>query len=259
MTVNNKFVHDNYETTIKQDATNENSAAARMDRATEDRIYQLYRNFFRDAEERRRWNVWEDFDWQGVNTNPSEELVQAVTRIYHNELFLPDYTQKGLHLLRASRGRAWFITRWSYEEGKHILALTEWMTHSGAYSDKQLQEQSDTLLNRFIWEPPYSDAPAVIADFYLWELRENRSYEALMRLARSEEDTVLVSVLDRIIRDENAHLEFMRETLRILSEADSEKVIDAVRRVVEADSEEGEGQEVQQLREEFGLSDEGSL
>jgi acyl-[acyl-carrier-protein] desaturase len=223
--------HDNYDTTAKQNATNEKSAAARMDRATEDRLYKLFREFFQKAENERRWNLWNDFDWEAVPANPSPSLVEAVTRAYHDELFLPDYSARALYHLRSSRGRAWFLTRWTYEEGKHLLVLAEWLIRSGAYTSDQLRAQSDDLLLRFTWEPPYDDAPAVLADFLLWELKERDRYRALRKLTEAEGDTILAAVLAEILKDEEAHRAFLHQSLSIIGETYPEQVEDAARRI----------------------------
>ncbi|MES2464105.1 MAG: acyl-ACP desaturase [Armatimonadota bacterium] len=223
--------YETYDTTAKQNATNEKSAAARMDRATEDRLYKLFRDFFQEAEQNRRWNLWNDFAWDTVPTSPSPALLAAVTRAYHDELFLPDYSARALYHLRSSRGRAWFVTRWTYEEGKHLLVLAEWLMRCGAYTNDQLRAQSDDLLLRYTWEPPYEDAPAVLADFLLWELKEQDRYESLRKLAQAEGDDVLASVLVEILKDEEAHRSFLHQSLRIIADTYPEQVADAARRI----------------------------
>lgn len=228
--------NDNYDTTAKQNATNANSAAARMDRPTEDKLYKLFRDYFQSAEVDRTWNLWMDFDWDTVTTNPSPALVGAVTRAYHDELFLPDYSARALYHLRSSRGRAWFITRWTYEEGKHLLVLSEWLVRCGAYTNDQLRAQSDDLLLRYAWEPPYEDAPAVLADFLLWELKERDCYCALRKQAEAEGETLLAAVVNHILRDEDAHREFLKQSLAIIAETYPAKVADAARRIAASDA-----------------------
>ena len=41
------------------------------------------------------------------------------------ELFLPDYITKFLEVNKNSRGGAWFLANWGYEELKHSLALAD--------------------------------------------------------------------------------------------------------------------------------------
>ena len=228
--------NDNYDTTAKQNATNGKSAAARMDRPTEDKLYKLFRDYFQSAEVDRTWNLWADFDWTAVAADPSPALVQAVTRAYHDELFLPDYAARALYHLRSSRGRAWFITRWTYEEGKHLLVLAEWLIRCGAYTNDELRAQSDDLLLRYAWEPPYEDAPAVLADFLLWELKERDRYRALRKQAEAEGEMILAAVVSHILRDEEAHREFLRQSLAIIAETYGELVADAARRIAASDA-----------------------
>ncbi|MBC8103515.1 MAG: hypothetical protein H7Z41_13130 [Cytophagales bacterium] len=223
----------NYDVTAKQNATNERSAAARLDRTTEDALYKLYRSFFQEAEQTRRWNLWLDFPWDEPPTRPTTPLIEAVVTAYHAELFLPDYAARALYYLRSSRGRAWFLTRWTYEEGKHLLALAEWLLHCGAYSNDQLRAQSDDLLLRYTWEPPFEDAAAILADFLLWELREADRYRTLRHLAVSENETLLAALLDEIIKDEDAHRAFLRQCLTIIAEIYPDQVTGAVRRIAE--------------------------
>ena len=228
--------YDNHDTTAKQNATDEKSAAARMDRPTEDQLYKLFRDFFQQAEIERRWNLWSDFAWDTVPTNPSAALVAAVTRAYHDELFLPDYSARALYHLRSSRGRAWFLTRWTYEEGKHLLVLAEWLMRSGSYTNDELRAQSDDLLLRYTWEPPFEDAPAVLADFLLWELKEQNRYRALQKLAEVEGDEVLATVLLHILKDEDAHRDFLQKSLAIIAETYPDQVADAARRIAANDA-----------------------
>lgn len=226
-------VHEKPELNLKQVATNEMSAAARLDRPAEDPLYRLYRSYFQTAEETRRWNLWEDIPWDQVRTDPPSELVEAVLAVYREDVFLPDYSARALHVLRSSRGRAWFLTRWSYEEGKHLLALTEWLIKSGARTDAELKQLSNGLLAQYTWEPPFNDGAAVFADSLLWELRELEQGRALRLQAQKAEDPALVAVLDYILADEEAHLDFFRAALSIIAREQKEAVEDAVRRIAE--------------------------
>jgi len=234
---------DNYDITAKQNATNERSAAARLDRQTEDRLYRLYRDYFQTAENERRWNLWDDLPWDDVRTDPDPALAEAVTRAYQEELFLPDFSSKVLAALRSSRGRAWFITRWSYEESKHLLALTEWLTRSGAFPVEELRSQSDELLLHYTWDLPYADSPAVLADLLLWELKEVARYQALQTLAEKAEDPALIGLCAFILRDEEAHRAFLRQSLAIIAETYPDRVEDAVRRIAATVSPEDDGAE----------------
>src|SRR5580692_10089878 len=101
-----------------------------MSAGLENRFYDLYLEYFHKAEANRRWNLQKDIPWEQINTNPDPAIVQVMQAYMAVELYLPDYTSKILHLVRASRGRAWFQANWGYEESKHSLALENWLVHS---------------------------------------------------------------------------------------------------------------------------------
>lgn len=215
----------------RQIGTTEQSAAARLDRETEDKLYRLYRDFFAEAEDKRNWNLWEDFPWAETPKNPTPELVDAVMAAYREGLFIPDYSSVALRSLRASRGRAWFLTRWSYEEAKHLMALTEWFIRAGAYTDEELKAIGDELLNTYRWEPAYPDAAAIFVDSMLWERREIGRFSELKTKAEAAGDGVLGAVLDRILTDERAHEGFLKSALNLIAEKHPDIVEDATQRV----------------------------
>jgi len=227
-------MNETYDTTAKQVATTAASASARLERATEDKLYRLYRGYFERADAERNWNLWSDVPWDAIRTDPSAELVAAVLEAYRDDLLLPDYSAKALHILRSSRGRAWFLTRWSYEEGRHLLALNEWLVRSGAYADDDLRRMSDDLLAEYGWEPVFPDAPAVFVDALIWELRQIEQARALARQAEAAGDAALGDLLKRVLDDETAHRDFFRAALVTISAAHADLVTDAVRRVTEA-------------------------
>ena len=115
--------------------------------AIEGKFHDLYLAYFHKAEAHRRWNLLNDIPWEKTGTNPDPDVVQVVQAFMAVEMFLPDYTSKLLHLVRSSRGRAWFQANWGYEESKHSLALEMWLTNSGARTEAQIREfQHDDLV-----------------------------------------------------------------------------------------------------------------
>src|SRR5882672_2610147 len=120
----------------------------------ENQFYDLYRQFFRRAEEDRRWNVEKDIPWAKANPMVSDNIALIVESFMAVELFLPDYTSKILDLVRKSRGRAWFQANWGYEESKHSLALEQWLLQSGKRTVNELNAFTDTVLQR-AWELPF--------------------------------------------------------------------------------------------------------
>lgn len=226
--------HENEYMNRKQVATTEASASARLDEATEERLLRLFREFFQKAEDTRRWNLWNDVPWDAILPNPSGELAESVIAAYREDLFFPDYSAAALHYLRASRGRAWFLTRWSYEEGKHLLALGEWLTRSGTLVDSELRDLSNALLASYEWQPAYTDAPFVFADALMWEMHEIERFRKLHKAAEDAGDAALVSVTTHILTDEEAHRDFFRFALAIVAERYPEMVEESVNRAAQA-------------------------
>jgi acyl-[acyl-carrier-protein] desaturase len=207
---------------------------AMLDRATEDALYARFRAFFLAAEEERRWNLWEDVPWDRANPAASDDLAGAVVAAMDRELHLPEASAKILYTLRSSRGRAWFVTRWSYEEGKHLLVLGEWLVRSGKRSDQDLREHADRLLAGRDWQLAAGDPPGVMAQALLWELEEIERHRALRARAEAEGDGALVFVADKILADEHVHREFLRDALGIMARSAPEAVAQSARRVAAA-------------------------
>lgn len=210
--------------TVLQNGTTDDSAAAMLDTETEGKLYHLYRAFFQQAEDERSWNLWNDIPWDDIGSNPPTNLVDAVFAVYRDDLFLPDYASKSLHLLRASRGRAWFWTRWSYEEGKHLMTWIEWLTRSGAFTDEYLRNYANQQLEEYRCEPPVRDAIGIFWDALLWEQREIASIDGLLPLAEGAGDVALVNALTKIRVDEIAQYDFIRACLKLIQEKHSDKV-----------------------------------
>lgn len=213
--------HENEAMNAKQVATNERSAIARLDRATEDKLYARFHDYFLAAERGRAWNLWTDTPWEQVVSPPPSELTVRVLEAYRDELMLPDYSAKALQILRASRGRAWFLTRWAYEEGKHLLALHEWLLRSKAYTDDQLRVMADGLLGTFAWEPLDEEPVAVLHEMQTWEQHEIERTTTLLSLAKDAGDNALTAILMRTLADEKAHEAFLREVLEVIENTDS--------------------------------------
>src|SRR6266481_6220830 len=121
----------------------------------ENRFFELYKEFFNRAEAERRWNVQKDIPWGDANPKVSDEIALIVESFCAVELYLPDYTSKILHLIRKSRGRAWFQANWGYEESKHSLVLEEWLVRSGKRTAKEVNVFAGVVLERE-WDLPFS-------------------------------------------------------------------------------------------------------
>jgi len=183
----------------------------------EDQFYDMYREYFRHAENGRRWNVERDIPWDKCNPQTNDKVAQAVEAFMAVEMYLPDYTSKILHLVRHSRGRAWFQANWGYEESKHSLALEEWLIHSGKRTERQVRDYSDSLLQQE-WDMPFDTPRRMIIYTTLQELSTQLNYRKLMALAKAENDEALVTALGFISRDEAAHFKFFKDGARLFLE-----------------------------------------
>ncbi|GAB4457851.1 MAG: hypothetical protein OHK0029_18210 [Armatimonadaceae bacterium] len=217
----------------QQVGTTELSIAARLDPDTENELSALFRKFFEVSEDERNWNLWNVIPWDQESSDPSPELRTGVMTAYKEHLFLPDYSAEALRYLRASRGRAWFLTRWSYDEGKHLLALGEWLIRSGTLTEEELKALGDGLLSQYQWEPPFTDATSLFLDALLWEEREIRQAEDLHQKAQQAGAVALESIMAHFLRDEQAHRDFFRGALQIIAMRNGEKVDEACIRVAE--------------------------
>ncbi|MBC8140520.1 MAG: hypothetical protein H7Y38_03675 [Armatimonadetes bacterium] len=211
-----------------------NPAAARLDNETEAALYDLYRAYF-TAHEARQWNVWETIPQTTEYADaPSDALVAAALTCYGAELFLPDYMTTLLMHTRSSRGRTWYVTHWCYEEGKHLLAIGDWLIRRGLYTETELQNRGSELLENNRWHPASIDAIALYADAVLYEAQELTNYRTLRGLAVAENDTILTALCDHIIGDEAAQQAYFVAALRIIRERHAESVDAAIETVVAA-------------------------
>lgn len=216
----------------RQVGTTEESAIAMLDPLAERRLYRLYQDFFRAAEDERHWNVWNDIPWdEAGGEQASDALTAAVLAQYRDLLFLPDYAGQTLARLRSSRGRGWFLTRWSYDEGRHLLALHEWLVRRGGQSEDALKEMADHLLETSRWVLPYPNVAAVMTDALVWEMAEMEQLAHIRDLAVAEGDVALLRVADHVLADEAAHREFLRDALCVVAQADPREVEEALQQV----------------------------
>lgn len=181
----------------------------------EDRFFELYLEYFKLAEDRRRWNLWRDIPWQDVNPNASDLIAEVVEAFSAVEMFLPDYTAKILQLIRKSRGRAWFQANWGYEESKHSLTLAEWLVRSGKRTEEGLRAYENSLLDNAEWELPFDHPRQMIIYTMIQELATWLNYWNLKALAEKEGDLALARALHLISADEKTHYNFFRKGVKI--------------------------------------------
>jgi acyl-[acyl-carrier protein] desaturase len=197
----------------------------------ENRFYDLYLEYFHKAEAHRRWNLLNDIPWNEIKSQPDPTITRIMEAYMAVELYLPDYTSKILHLIRASRGRAWFQANWGYEESKHSLALEMWLTRSGARTDAEMRAFEEEILARE-WNLPYDTPLEMIIYTVFQEYATKLNYQGLRRVARESGDAALDKVLALLARDEVGHFEFFKNGVLIHMEQDRDKVFEGLDRVI---------------------------
>jgi acyl-[acyl-carrier-protein] desaturase len=200
---------------------------ARIERQFQD----LYLAYFHKAEAHRRWNILEDIPWGQINSQPDPDVAQVIQAFMAVELFLPDYTSKILHLVRSSRGRAWFQANWGYEESKHSLVLETWLTKSGARTEEQIAEFQEAVLANE-WSLPYDTPLEMILYTALQEFATALNYRGLKRYAVASGDAALGQVLTLLVRDETGHFEFFKNGAKLFMNEDRGAVLDALNKVI---------------------------
>jgi len=197
----------------------------------ENGFYDLYLEYFHKAEANRRWNLQADIPWAGVSRTPDPAVVRVVQSFMAVELFLPDYTSKILHLVRASRGRAWFQANWGYEESKHSLALETWLTSSGAKTTEEVRGFADDILTRE-WNLPYDNPLEMMLYTVLQEFATSLNYRGLRRLARESNDPALDKLLVLLSRDETGHFEFFKNGVLLFMKQNRDLVLEKMNGVI---------------------------
>lgn len=199
-----------------------------LDKETERELYTLYKDHFARADAERHWNPWSSLDWVVETSMPSQALVDAVLALWRDATLLPDYAALNQNLLRASRGRAWFWTHWSYEESKHLVALQEWLTRKGGWDDAALATASEELLSRYRWEPPCDEATCVCVDALLYELSQIERLEALATQATAEGESTLAQLTGFLIADDHAQRDYLAKALQVIGKHYPERLSEAI-------------------------------
>jgi acyl-[acyl-carrier-protein] desaturase len=193
----------------------------------ENRFYDLYLKYFHNAEAHRRWNVMNDIPWNEAKRQPDDAVAQIVESFMAVEMYLPDYTSKILHLIRRSRGRAWFQANWGYEESKHSLVLETWLTRSGHRTYDELRGFEEAILARQ-WELCYDSPLEMIVYTAFQEFATGLAYRNLRKLAAASGDAALDRTLVLLSQDETAHFHFFKDGVRIFMDHDRDQVLEAI-------------------------------
>lgn len=191
----------------------------------EEQFFQNYLEYFKLAEDRRRWNLWKDVPWDEVNPNTSPLVAEVVEAFSAVEMFLPDYTAKILQLIRKSRGRAWFQANWGYEESKHSLTLAEWLVRSGQRTEEGMRAYENSLLDNGEWELPFDNPRQMIIYTMIQELATWLNYWNLKEIVDKEGDGALSRALHLISADEKTHYNFFRKGVKVFLEHEPEETL----------------------------------
>jgi acyl-[acyl-carrier-protein] desaturase len=178
----------------------------------EDFFYREFIKYFKLAEQKRRWNLFNDIHWQEANPDTSETLAQCVETFCAVEMYLPDFTSKMLHMIRRSRGRAWFHVNWGYEESKHSLTLETWLLASGHRTEEQRKQTEQALLGQE-WELPFDHPRQMVCYTMIQELATFWNYRNLEKMAAHQQDWALVGALRLISVDERVHYNFYKQAV----------------------------------------------
>lgn len=172
--------------------------------------YRVYLDFLETAEKKRCWNVFDDIPWEALDSAKStEDNAQCVEIYCAEELYVPDYSARGLDLVRSRFGMAWFHTRWAFEESRHGLAFREYLIRSGLRSEAEV-EALEASVFASAWKLPFETPRKMACYGALQESATYAAYKFQKDKARCAGDNVLEAIFHLVGRDEAAHAGFYR-------------------------------------------------
>jgi acyl-[acyl-carrier-protein] desaturase len=190
-----------------------------------DSVYRTYLEFLETAEKKRRWSIFDDVPWDALEASKTTETSAQCIEIYcAEEFYVPDYSSKGLELIRSRFGLAWFQTCWAFEESRHGLVFREYLTRSGLRSEAQIDLLEDSVFAKS-WKLPF-DTPRKMACYgALQEGATYIAYKLQKDKARCSGDRVLEAIFHLVGRDEAAHGGFYRAIVELELQQDREATI----------------------------------
>ena len=180
-----------------------------------DSVYRIYLEFLETAENKRRWNIFNDIPWDKLDVSKTTPTTaQCIETFCAEEMYVPDYSSNGLQVTRAMFGLAWFQTCWAFEESRHGLVFREYLTRSGLRSEAEFAAlEADTLAR--VWSLPFKTARQMACYGALQEGATYMAYNAQKEKARCAGDTVLEAIFHYVGRDEAAHGGFYRAMIEL--------------------------------------------
>ncbi|HEY2105219.1 MAG TPA: acyl-ACP desaturase [Candidatus Binataceae bacterium] len=190
-----------------------------------ERQYRLCLDFLETAENKRHWNIFKDIPWEKLDASrATDEVVQRVEIFCAEEMYVPDYSSKGLALTRPIFGATWFQVRWAYEESNHGLAFREYLTRSGLRSEAEFEAlERETFSGE--WQLPFQTLRQMVCYGALQEGATYTSYNLQKARARTAGDEVLETIFFLVGRDEAAHAGFYRSMVQLELAEDREATI----------------------------------
>ncbi|MGO9059143.1 MAG: acyl-ACP desaturase [Candidatus Binataceae bacterium] len=180
-----------------------------------EQVYRLYLEFLETAERKRRWNIFDDIPWHRLEAAKATYTVgQRVELFCTEELYVPDYSAKGLDLCGSMFGMAWFQTCWAFEESRHGLVFREYLTRSGLRSQAELEALERGTFSRE-WRLPFQTARQMACYGALQEGATFTAYNLQRKKAHSTGDEVLKAIFFYVGRDEAAHARFYRAMIQL--------------------------------------------
>jgi acyl-[acyl-carrier-protein] desaturase len=197
-------------------------------------LYTLYRDYFDQAERRRRWSLSKDVPWHLCNSALAPVVADVVESFLTVELYLPDYVANAMSVWRSSRACAWFYANWGYEESKHSLALGDWLLLSGQRTEEQMADLQGRIVAN-PWDVPHDNAVGMLAYAMVQELATGLTYRNLRRHVEQSGDggdPTLATLLGFLGVDEQAHYNFFLRTVRLFLDQDRPGTLRQLQRVL---------------------------
>ena len=180
-----------------------------------DRVYRSYLDFLETAEKKRHWSIFDDVPWDALEASKTTETsAQCVEIFCAEELYVPDYSSKGLELVRSRFGLAWFQTCWAFEESKHGLVFREYLTRSGLRSEAAIEALEASVFAK-AWKLPFETPRRMACYGALQEGVTYVAYKLQKDKARGAGDSVLEAIFHLVGRDEAAHGGFYRSMIEL--------------------------------------------
>jgi acyl-[acyl-carrier-protein] desaturase len=195
-------------------------------------LWRLYRDFFAQAERKRRWSLDKDIPWTQCNKNLNPAIADVVESFCAVELYLPDYLIHAMPWSRPSRARTWFYANWGYEESKHSMALHDWLVKSGHRSEERMSDVEGQIYDH-PWQLPHDNIVGMLAYAMVQERATALNYRNLRRKTQEAGgDPALEKLLMLLSIDEQTHHSFFLDSVKLYLALDRDATLEQLRRIM---------------------------